>query len=107
MDVRSRRMEGHLQTGTVSPGWGGGGHVERQRLDCSPGPSNAPTRASRDTLTVPDNPRPPNAGGSCVPPDPLTPWAPELTKDVFPPPASHLCPGPPPGVRVSQTAQTG
>ena len=30
-------------------------HVERQRLDCSPGPSNAPTRASRDTpQTIPD-----------------------------------------------------
>ena len=57
MDVRSRRMEGCVQMGTVSPGvfvGGGSGHVGRQGLDCSPGPSNAPTRVSRDTLTVPD-----------------------------------------------------
>ena len=56
MDVRSRRMEGHVRTGTVSPGvfLRGSRHVGRQGLDCSPGPSNAPTRVSRDTLTVPD-----------------------------------------------------
>lgn len=57
MDVRSRRMEGHVQMGTVSLGvfLRGSRHVGRQGLDCSPGPSNAPTtRVSRDTLTVPD-----------------------------------------------------
>ena len=63
VDVRSRRMEGHMQTGTCKQAQSlqvcvcgrGCGHVERQRLDCSPGPSNAPTRASRDTpQTIPD-----------------------------------------------------
>lgn len=89
MGVRSRRMEGHVQTATVSPGVLRGGHVESQRLDCSPGPTKAPTRASRDTLKSQTS----KCRGSRVPPDLLTPWAPELTKEAFPPhtsPQGHL-----------------
>lgn len=72
MGVRSRRMEGHVQTATVSPGVLRGGHVERQRLDCSPGPPKAPTRASRDTLKSQTSKRP-GIEGSPRPAHPLGP----------------------------------
>lgn len=110
MDVRSRRMEGHVQTGTVSPGVGlGAGGRARGEAETrlQPWPLQCSYQGVQGHSDSPRQSQTSKCWGSCVPPDPLTPWAPELTKDVFPPPASHLCPGPPPGLRVSQTAQTG
>ena len=72
--------DGHMQTGTVSPGvcvWEG----VRARGEAETRLQPWPLQCSYQGVQghSPDNPRPPNAGGSCVPPDPLTPWAPELT----------------------------
>ena len=81
---------------------------EGQRLDCSPGSANALTRVSRDTLTPPDLQMlgDQKFSRSCTD-GARSPPSPELTEDGCPPPASHLSPGPPPAVGMSQTTQVG